>query len=135
MSVASARPTVRRLRRFGLTVAVGCAVLGAVSLLRGHTFAPFLLGALGAVLLAMALAAPRLLEPVEVGWLTLGGYLAWINTRVILTVLFYAAITPTGILVRPFRDPLNRRLHEARASYWVRRQPGPVDPATYRQQF
>ena len=125
----------RRLRRFGLTVAIGLTVIGGVSFLRHHTIAPRVLWTLAALIAAPALVVPAVLAPVERGWLAFGNVLAWVNTRIILTLLFYVVVTPVGVLMRFFRDPLDRQLSETRASYWLRRPTGPFDAERYRRQF
>ena len=125
----------RRLRRFGLTIALGFAVLGAIGLWRHHTIAPkvwFTIAGAGGLL---GIVAPMLLKPFERVWLALGDRLGWINTRIILTALFYAVVTPAGLLMRLFRDPLDRDFIETRASYWNRRSATPIDPASYQRQF
>jgi len=38
-------------------------------------------------------------------------------------------------LVQRSSDPLDRRMHDGRASLWVARPRAPVDPVRYRQQF
>ena len=125
----------RRLRRFGLTVTVGFALIGAVSAWRGHVVAPRLLWTLAGLLAVPTLVAPLALTRVERAWLTLGGWLGWVNTRVILTIVFYAVIAPAGLVMRLFRDPLDRRLRESRPTYWTRRPVEPSDPASYERQF
>jgi hypothetical protein len=125
----------RKLRRFGLTVAIGFTTLATISWWRGHTVAPTVMWSLAAVLLAPAIVAPMALAPVERAWMTLGGWLAWFNTRVILTVLFYVVVTPVGLIVRMFRDPLDRQLSEAGTSYWIRRNVQPFKAENYQRQF
>ncbi len=68
-------------------------------------------------------------------WQALGDVLGWINTRIILTVLFYVVVTPAGLLMRLFRDPLDRDIYETRPSYWNRRNSPPFDPGDYQRQF
>ncbi len=79
--------------------------------------------------------APRTLGPVERAWLAVGAVLAWVNTRIILTLLFYVVVTPVALVMRLFRDPLERRLDRDSASYWVRRPAAVIDPKRYEQQF
>ena len=135
MSASTVQPDRRKLRKFGLTVAAGFTILGLVSRWRGHTLAPQVMWTLAALLLAPALVAPMLLAPVERVWMTIGGWLAWFNTRVILTVLFYIVVTPVGLLMRLFRDPLDRRLDGKTASYWIQRTPAAFDASSYQRQF
>src|SRR5688572_33321736 len=57
---------------------------------------------------------------------TLARRLAWIDTRVTLGAIFCMAVVPIGLLMRVFRDPLDRRLGEERPSVGVRRTPKPL---------
>ncbi len=118
----SARLSEQELRRFGITVAVPLALLAAVGIWRGHTILPAVLGGLAIVLGSLAIAAPRLLAPVQKVWMSGAHALGWFNTRVLLGVVYYLVMTPTGFLMRLVgRDPLDRRLGD-RTSYWVQRK-------------
>jgi hypothetical protein len=128
-------PSHRHLRRFGFTVAAGLTVIGLVSWNRDHLVVPWTLWAIAGLLGLLGLLMPRLLIPVQRAWMALGMALGWLNTRIILTILFYATFTPIGAIMRWFRDPLDRQLQKERASYWVRREPLPMDPKTYERQF
>jgi len=46
----------------------------------------------------------------------------WVNTRILLGIVFYAVLTPMGLLMRMFRiDPMERR--QAGTSYWKKSDP------------
>jgi hypothetical protein len=114
--------SARDLRRFGFTVAIPLALLAAVGAWRGHTILPALLGGLAAILGGLALLAPELLLPVEKVWMAGAHALGWFNTRVLLGVVYFLVMTPTGALMRMLgRDPLDRRLRD-RPSYWIERK-------------
>jgi len=123
------------LRRFGLTVGGVFLLLGCVSWWRAHEVAPRIMWALGAPLVTLGLVAPSLLAPVERGWMAMAEVLGRINTRIILSVLYFAVMTPFGLIRRWRDDPLDRRMHDGRASNWIPRERKPVDPARYRHQF
>jgi hypothetical protein len=56
-------------------------------------------------------------------WMVFVRALAWINARIILTVVFYLILTPVGLVRRLLGyDPLNRRLDPTRATYRVPRE-------------
>ena len=76
----------------------------------------------------------NLLE-VEKGWIKFGNLLGWINTRIILTLLFALVVTPIGAISRLFRDPLDRRMGEDKPTYWLPRKMSPVRPESYERQF
>ena len=96
---------------------------------------PEVLWTIATILLLLGLILPKLLLPIHTFWMGLAMALAWINTRIILTCLFYAVFTPIGMIMRLFRDPLDRQLCDGRVSYWIRKEPKPFDPKTYENQF
>jgi len=58
--------------------------------------------------------------------MTVGEALGWLNTRIILGVLFYALFTPMGLFMRlRGKDPMRRTLAPEVESYRVARQPRP----------
>ncbi len=123
----SAGLSAKELRRFGVTVGIPLALLAGVGVWRGHTILPAVLGGAAVALGVLALLAPRLLRPVHTVWMKGAHALAWFNTRVLLGVVYFVVMTPTGFLMRLMgRDPLDRRLKD-RPSYWVERKPQP-DP-------
>src|SRR5262249_34198728 len=134
-SPASPARDARELRRVGLTGGGVVLVLrvGLVSRWRGHSVAPLVLGTAGVLLVLPGLLAPRLLAPVERGWMRFAAVMGHVNTRIILTVLYYLVITPVGIVRRWMRDPLDRAMRDGRPSVWVRRSPRPPDPARDRE--
>lgn len=55
--------------------------------------------------------APMLLAPVYVVWMKLAFLLGWVNSRILLCVIFFLIITPIALIARIFnRDALDRRL-------------------------
>jgi hypothetical protein len=122
-------------RRFGLTVGSVFLVLAGVSYWRGHGTVPLVLGSLGVLLVVPGLVAPAILVPVERVWMRGAMLLGEVNARIILTVLFYLVIAPLGFVLRRFRDPLDRSLHDGRTSDWTPRPPTVLDPARYERQF
>ena len=131
----SARLSSRELRRFGLTVAIPFGLLAAVGAWRGQTVLPVFLASLGAILGGLALLAPGILAPVEKLWMRAAHALGWFNTRLILGLVYFLMVTPTGLVMRLVgRDPMDRRLRD-RESYWVARPKQPPDRRAMEHQF
>jgi hypothetical protein len=66
--------------------------------------------------------------------MALGHALGWVNTRILLTVVFYLLFTPVAWLMHLLKnDPLNRRYDAAASSYRVARSTRPAEHM--RQQF
>ena len=114
----------RELRRFAVTVAIPLAILATLGVWRGHTILPALLGGLAAALGGLAVLAPGLLGPVQRVWMAGAHALGSFNTRVLLGLVYFLAMTPIGVVMRRVvgRDPLDRRLRD-RPSYWIERKP------------
>ncbi len=117
----------RQLRSFGLIVGAGFAVIGLLPVvLRGQ---PPRLWALtiAAVLAAAGVVIPRALRPLHRVWMQLAEVLGWINTRIILLLVFFVVIVPTGAVLRVMgRDILNLKFSKTADSYRVlrTRRPG-----------
>src|SRR5215510_15706779 len=90
----------KQLRSFGLIVGGIFAVIGVwPALWRGQPLRLWSL-LLGGALIALALVWPRSLAQVYRLWMVVGEVLGWINTRLILGVVFYGIFTPLGLLMR-----------------------------------
>src|SRR3990172_2544195 len=139
MAVAHAQDTAGSskagLRKFGLTVGGAFALFGLVSYARGHTVAPRVLWTIAALLITPAVVAPAVLGPVQRVWMRGAMALGHVNSRVILTIFFYLVMTPIGVVMRLFRDPLARSLEPDAASHWIKRVPGPSCPPRPHQQL
>jgi hypothetical protein len=105
------KPSKRELRSFGLSTGSAFALVFGLLL-------PWLFGfpipvwpfVLAVALIGPALLYPRLLGPVQRGWMMGADKLGAFNARVILGLAFYAILTPTGWIRRLLgHDPLALR--------------------------
>lgn len=115
------------LRSFGFLVAIGFGVIAIWPwLLRGQVVRLWAL-AIAVTLFTAGLLFPRTLKPVFKVWMTAGEILGWVNTRIILTLLFYGVIVPIGGLLRlAHKDPLERHFDPEAASYRIPRTKRPA---------
>lgn len=118
------------LRNFGLILATGILIFFGVlfPLLRDRaiqlTTWPWYLALAIAVL---SLAAPSALRPVHTGWMFIGRILGYINTRIILGIIYLALFTPIAFVLKLLKKDPMRRVFDAKAtSYRIdSRQPKP----------
>ena len=108
-----------RERAFG--VSVGAVLCGIAMLLawRGRIGRAEVLGSIGLVLFVLGRLRPMLLKYPSDAWWTLAAGLAWFNSRVLLTLMFFVVLAPVGLVWRLLRrDPMGRN----RTTYpgWVR---------------
>jgi hypothetical protein len=73
------------------------------------------------VLWLFAYTYPIALRPVSKVWLTVGHWLGWFNTRVILGLMYYTVFFITGLAMRLMgKDPMARKLDGSIESYRVK---------------
>ena len=97
-------------RSFGVSVGVVLCVIAAFLVWRGRIARAEIAGGVGAVFLVLGLISPRLLKWPSAAWWRVAGVLAYINARVVLTVLFAVVLVPLSMVWRlTGKDPLARR--------------------------
>jgi hypothetical protein len=125
MSVDTSKVTTPELRKFGLMF--GAIIIGLFGL-----FIPWIADAqilvtgkaftLGAIFIVWGLILPATLKPVYSLWMKFGGVAGYINTHIIMVLLFALIITPIGLIMRLFNDPMRRSLKDDSESYRVLRE-------------
>lgn len=114
------------LRKFGFTLSfVFMGLFGLVLPLllnKPHPLWPWVLAGL---FIVPSIVWPKCLQYVYTPWMKVGHILGWINTRIILGVIFFVLITPIGILMRLMgKDAMARAYDKNSESY--RKIPPPV---------
>lgn len=117
------RKTSDELRKYGLVMAGALLAVSVLLYLKGSGGWMYT-GGLSAAFLAAALFLPGILAPVERAWMVFAGALGFVMTKILLTLVFFLAVTPTGLLMRLFRrDPLARGFDPGRETYWLTTDP------------
>ncbi len=118
-------------RKSALTVGIVLIALAAWSAYRGRDTAVGTFGSLGVALIAAGLFVPAAARAFHIVWMRLAHTLGWINSRILLALLFYLVMTPMGLIQRLVgRDSLRRR-GPGSASYWLPRS----SPKQSKEQF
>lgn len=108
-------------RKFGLTLGSLFLLFAAArALVFGHWgTATNILAAIGVTLLLLGLVVPRVLGPVNRGWMALGMILAAIINPVVMLLMFAILFVPLGLFFRASgRDVLQLRPGTPRKSFW-----------------
>lgn len=93
--------TIPELRKFGLTLA--SVFIGAFGLLLPLLFSkpiPSWPWIIGIAVLIPTMTKPSWLTAIYHPWMKVGHLLGWINTRIILGIIFFLLITPIGLIRR-----------------------------------
>ena len=75
---------------------------------------------IGGFLFVAGLVVPVILKPIYSVWMKLAYVLAWVNTRIIISLIFFLVITPIGFVMRLIKgDLLSEKFHSDTSSYWT----------------
>jgi len=110
-------------RKFGVTMAL------VIGLLFGLFFPwvfskniPYWPWIVAAVFMFLSLMVPMKLAVVHKPWMKFGHIIGAINTKIILSVVFFLVFTPMALLFKLLgKDPMKRELaNKSLTSYWVK---------------
>jgi predicted membrane protein len=123
------------LRKFGITIATALAVLGWLIILKHKTGSPLLFFS-AIILFALTYLLPVALKPLYFIWMRIALALAWVNTRLILFVIFYGVFAVPGLVLRLCKkDLLGRKIERGQESYWLKKEKVIFNPRDYERQF
>jgi hypothetical protein len=123
-------------RVFGLVFAVVFALIGVFPWIFSDGAVRVWALAVGAAFLAIALAVPRILHPLNRLWMRFGLLLHRIVNPVVLGIMFFVVVTPIALLMRwRGKDPLRLRFDAAAKTYWIARTPPGPDPRSLNHLF
>lgn len=78
----------------------------------------------GVTAMIWAVIHPASLHLLHRLWMRFAEIAGWVNTRIIMVLLFYGLIFPTGLIMRLFgRDPMQRKFDKNLDSYRIIREP------------
>ena len=120
-------PSPRDLRIFSLGLIVFCAAIAVVLHVRhAQTVAAAAVSVTGMLLGIVCWSVPSVARRLYVAWMLAFFPVGWIVSHVVLLIVFYAVLTPIGLLLRLCRhDPLHRRFDAKAHSYWLERRERP----------
>jgi len=112
----------KQARKTALIVAAVLALISIWNIYRGRFTVVAVFGGIAVLLTLIGLFVPVAARGFHRLWMGIAGVLGYINSRILLTILYYLLLTPYGLISRLFgRDPLDRR-GKSRETYWVKRK-------------
>jgi hypothetical protein len=122
------------LRRFGMTMASALLIISGLLYLRHQYVNAVYTTVVSCGVFVAALAFPIILKPVYISWMKFTSIVGWVNTRIILVVLFYLVLVPLGLALRLLKiDLLERRNKEG--TYWKEKDKTDVGLLRYERRF
>jgi hypothetical protein len=129
------KSNTKELKEFGIVLGIAFALLASLLFKKGLDYS--WLAAISAFFFFFGLVLPRFLKPIHKIWMGISLILGWIMTRVILALLFFLVVTPTGLLARLFgKEFLELKFRKGDAkSFWVAREKKEFRPQDYENQY
>jgi hypothetical protein len=125
LNIKIENPGTQELRKFGLVTGAIVAILFGLFLPWVFDYAwpvwPWIVTGISCL---WGMAHPASLFVVYRIWMKFGLVMGWINTRIILGIMFYVVFFPAGVLMRLVaKDPMARKLDSAAKSYRIVSEP------------
>lgn len=115
--------TNAQARKSALLVAAVLLGIAVWNLYRGRTGVVIIFGSLGGLLVVAGLLVPPAARAFHTAWMRFAVLLGHVNSRILLTLVYYLVVTPYGIVTRLVgRDPLRRHGRAEGESHWVERK-------------
>ena len=123
------------LRVFAIGIFIITGLIAGLMFYREHHLAMYILGGFSLYGL-LSIAVPVMIIPLFIVFSYLGKILGWINTRLLLGLIFYLVFSPIGIFFRlTRRDVLDRSFDKLATSYWKDINHISSDLKRYEKQF
>jgi hypothetical protein len=122
-------------RSFGLVMAAVLLAVTSLNAWHSGRLWPWT-GGLAGLLVAAALVRPAILHPLNLLWLKFGLLLHKVVNPIVMALIFYGTVLPTGLVMRMLgKDMLRLKRQPDEDSYWIVRQPPGPSPETMKDQF
>ena len=117
----------KKLREFGIIIGflIPLIIGGIIPFLRGYLFAYWTLYP-GTLLIILGIIKPEFLFVPYIVWMKIGDLLGWINSRIILGLVYFIVLIPIALLMKNFGyDPLrnkkskNKTYRELKTNYKI----------------
>lgn len=128
----------QELRKFGFTIASALLFFSVISIWKNHWFVVFALWVIAGInFIIPAIFFPSTLRPVYLYWMKFALILGWVNSRIILTLLYYLIFTPVSIVQKIIRrDALECKFpNYTKDTYWHSRAEEQYNPKHFERQY
>ena len=108
-------------RNFGLVFAAVFVIIGSYPVLQGQDIKLWTF-IIALIFLFFAIFLPKLLILPNKLWFKLGSFLGAIVSPIIMGMIFFLTVAPTGMIMRLLgKDILNQKINKTSKSYWIKK--------------
>ena len=122
-------------RGFGIVFAIVFLIIALFPLLGDGGVRLWSVG-VAAVFGGLAFLAPKVLTPLNRLWFKFGMLLSRIVSPIVMGILFFVTVTPTGLIMRARgKDLLRQKMDPDAKSYWIEVDPNAATQTSMKKQF
>ena len=122
-------------RTFGLIFAAIFTLIALLPILFGGDLRQWA-ALLAAAFFIPAVLFPKILAPLNLLWAKFGLLMHKIVNPILMGLIFFVAVLPTGIIMRLLgKDSMQRKFNADATSYWIDRESGSLSKDSYDNQF
>ena len=105
-------------RNFGIVFFIVFILIGLWPLLNNETFRLWSL-VIAFTFLILGLINSKILTPLNIVWFKFGLFLGKIVSPLVMGIIYFFVVTPTGLLMKIFRKDLLNLKYNNKNSYWI----------------
>ena len=125
-----------KIRKFGFILALILAFIGFLNFKKDNLNVAICLTATSGLVLIISLISYRLILPIYIFLTTIAKTIGWINTRILLSLIFYGIFTPVSLVSKLLRkDLLDRKIYKTKDTYWEVMVKVKFNRSDYEKQF
>ena len=122
-------------RSFGLIFTGIFLIVGVFPLITGGSYRQWAL-IVAAMFAVPALLLPAILAPLNRLWVKFGLLMHTIVNPILMGLVFFIAVLPTGLILRLLgKDPMHRKFDASKQSYWINREKDSLSKESFKDQF
>ena len=119
-------------RSFGIVFFFVFLIISLWPLLNGNTVRVWSI-IIAIIFLILGLINSNILAPLNILWFKFGKLLGSIVAPIVMGIIFFLVITPTGVIMKILgKDLLNKKYNNRMKSYWINKE---KSKSTMKQQF
>jgi len=123
------------VKKTGLTIGIVLIIIALLLWYLGKTSFMYF-SIIGGLFVILAIIATSVLRPFHKLWMMLALLMGFVMSRVILTLLFYLILTPTGLIAKIFgKKFMPLRFDKSASTYWEKRDTPVKHQIDYERQF
>tara|TARA_B110000003_G_scaffold275632_1_gene318831 strand:+ start:1871 stop:2257 length:387 start_codon:yes stop_codon:yes gene_type:complete len=105
-------------RSFGIVFFLVFLIIGVFPIKNGESI-NYILISISIIFLFLGIANSKLLTPLNKMWFKFGIILGYILSPIIMGLIFFMVVTPTGLLLKIFRKDVLNLKNNNKKTYWI----------------